>query len=288
MFRKKVQYVFEWTVPAKSWVEIRPEFNEFAGKAVRATGIGVTIFCANFALSKLILPDLKEPAAEKLLFVVGIIAACGVLGALAARCSSEKRKYGLSDEAVHTIPTEFLGAAGFMPFKICQAWVLHDSSNRMELFTRAGDIFMFDLPLDTTLREQVVTFVQARVKPWLHLEAPSKIRVSTGRLEGRSLPIFWALTLLGSVLLASSIEVDKFFAADEFGYANNLGYYILFGRWLIGPGIVWGWNTWRKLNLFPVKKRIEHTLCTTVIANLLFTMLFVSLLTAFRISRIAP
>jgi hypothetical protein len=281
MFRKKVQYVFEWTVPAKSWAEIRPEFNEFVGKAVRAAGIGVTIFCANFVVSKLILPDLQAPAAEKLLFVVGIIAACGALGTLAARCGSEKHKYGLSNEAVHTIPTEFLGAAAMMPFKICQTWVLHDSSNRMELFTRAGDIFIFDLPRDTALREQVVAFVQARVKPWQHTEAPSEMLGKTSTLDSRFIVPYWTVTLLGSLVMAYWISL-------LIPTSGGVTIELLFAQFFVGTGWFWAWSGWSKLRHFPFRKKFEVTFRLLLITNGLSSMLFVQFLAACVIRRITP
>ena len=281
MFRKKVQYVLDWIVPAKIWPELRPEFNEFAGKAIRAVGIGVTIFCVNFFLSKLILPDLQAPTAANLQLVIGTIIGMGGLLTLVARFGSEKRKYGLTNEAVHLIPTEFLGTPAMMPFKICQAWVLHDSSNRMELFTRAGDTFIFDLPRDTALREPVVAFVQARVKPWLHLKAPSEIRASMGSLEGISVPLFWVLTSLGGIVLASSVEVAKFFK-------DNVGYYLFFGQWLVGPGYIWSWNTWRKSALFPIWKRVDLTFSSSIAGNMFFNSLFAQFLLVFDIARIVP
>ena len=283
MFRKKVQYVLEWAVPAKTWPELRPEFNEFAGRSLRAAGFGFTLAAVNYALIKLILPELKPPPLDALLLFAGSIVGIGGFLALTARFSSEKRKYGLSNEAVHLIPTEFLGTPAIMPFKICQAWVLHDSSNRMEMFTRAGDIFIFDLPRDAASREQVVAFVLARVKPWLHLKAPSEIRISTGSLEGISVPLFWVLTLLGSIVLASSVEAAKFFKSEFSGY-----YILFFGQWLVGTGYIWGWNTWKKLALFPIRKRLNLAFHSSVFGNLFFNILLMQFVLVFDTSRIRP
>ncbi len=275
--RNRIQYIYGWTIPAKTWPELRPEFNEFAGTSLRAVRLGVVVAASNYALTKLILPELQPPPLMTLLIVVGGMVAFGVLFSVAMRFSSEQQKWGISERGVHKLPN-----GGAMPFNVCQAWVLHRLSNRMELFSKAGDILIVDLPQDAVMREQVVQFIQSRVRPWLHPTAPSDLRVSAGNIEGRSLSLLWALMLLGSLLIGSSAEVAKFAKSENFGY------YLFFGYYFFGPGYIWGWNAWKKLSLFPLKKRLDIAFHLSLPGNMLFNLLLAQFLLVFDTARIAP
>ena len=276
MFRKKVEYVLEWTVQTP-WTQADiAEMRDLTLRMVRAVPIGVGIGLGSYAVCGLILPDLKLPWEKGALFAVSYAAFLGLVGAAISKVEKpSKKKYGVTETFVR------LPDGKQARFKACIACFVDLTEARLELVPKHGYVITIQLPEDMALRDQIIAFITARVPRWTHPEAPLELSARAGELQGRSLVEYWTGTLVGSIAVAASLDLPSSVLADNIMY-------MLLAAHIAGPGVLWGWSAWQKLAAFPWYSRLRVSLTLNFIGNMVWAGLFLQFLAAFNIARITP
>jgi hypothetical protein len=278
MFWKRVEYIFEWTVQTPWTQAVMVEIRGLMLRMVRAVFIGVGIGLGAYAVCGLILPDLELPWTKSALSAIGYASVIGLIGAAVSRIEKPpKRKYSVSETFLR------LPDGKQARFRACIAYFVNLTKTRLELVPRQGYVISIELPEDRVLSEAIIAFIMARVPRWTHPEpeAPHELSARAGELRGRLLLAYWAATLLGSVVVAANLVLPSSVPADNI-------IYILFGAYVVGPGVLWGWSAWHKLAAFPWYWRLRVALTLNLIGNMVWAGLFQQFLIAFAITRIVP
>lgn len=267
MFWKRAKYILEWTVQTPRTPELDNVLRELGWRSRRAVLIGLVIGWGAYVVCGLILPNLELPWWRGSLIALGVATAFGLLFTAINKFDQKgsTKNYGLAETFVR------LSDGKRVRFKACLAYFVHLTEARLELVPRHDYVIFIELPESAALREEIIAFVMARVPHWTHPEAPHELTTRAGQLQGFPLVAFWLGTLAGSLAVAASLGMGP-----------------LYIPLLLGPGVIWAWTVWQRLNAFSWHWRLRVAFTLSLAGNFIWVTLLTLFSGAFNIARIAP